>query len=67
MTLQGKKRHASLRFISALELKHNVRKVCLISAIMVLNEGDRSSLDNYPFLLDLSNVLPSDLLELARS
>jgi hypothetical protein len=47
MVLHEKKRHVSLRFISAQDMKCSLRKGCQMFVVTTLNEGDQLSLETY--------------------
>jgi hypothetical protein len=64
MVLQGEKRLVSLRLISTFQLKRSLRKRCKMYVMMTLNEGDLSSLDKYPFLLEFADVFLDEFLGL---
>jgi hypothetical protein len=58
------KRHVSFKFILELKLKKSLGKGCQMYVMMVLNEGNRSSLDSYPIFSDFLEVFPTRLYRL---
>jgi hypothetical protein len=61
MVLQVENKHASLRLISALQLKSSLGKVCKMYVAMTLNEGYLLSLEKYSILSNFVDVFPNEL------
>jgi hypothetical protein len=61
----GRNRGVSLRFITSLQLKKNMRKGCKVYAILSLNEkGDAEILEYFPVVLDFADIFLEELLGL---
>jgi hypothetical protein len=60
-----KNQGVSLRFITSLQLKKNIRKGCKLYAILSLNEkGDTEILEDFPVVSEFVDVFPEELLSL---
>jgi hypothetical protein len=59
--IQGVRRKVSLCFISTMKVKRCLRQGCLLYVVEVVNERNRSSLDQYLVLLKFKDVFPNKL------